>query len=653
LAVAAGPVVESGVRRRGLSTKKDQPMPRAPASRDPSCPSPTGDNVIRCFDVDPVDVRLLVGAAGEFLEREARYRGFLAGPGRDSGLVDLLRSQAFGAALKLQEAVKATGLMAPGPIGSTITDKAEGIGTLCQGVRRLIAAIEDGPFTSRCWVMGVLQTGLYVPEGEAFHFDPTAVAEIELAVGFLRESPAPPTATPAEAARLDTDGGRRLPDSRSVAARTRPAKGSEDRMSLARENSMSISDTDAIGATAMPDRAPQAARQPRTPLPPFFPYAVGGVLIGDSPVDSDPWAREEAGKLAELASALLTQARTVADSVTPLSAGHALIMFRPALDRLAAHLTRWHAVRSEEGVGPVQAACNLPMALQTAIMRLAEAVQAAQDWDARQQHGRPVDPLPEAIVRTLEQVHAELPAMASSALFPAGKSTPPAAAPASAPEADEGSPARTAPTGEPAPPGEAAGINRDAVEDPLAWLHNALRDLGCIALQAAAAGSESVAGTHRASALRAVDGVVFGSALGAAREACVKAGTGLADMRRTLDAAQLAGANLLCCAGGEPRLDLRADAQAALLLLPELVDLREWIRNRRPADSPPAEPPGVPLTRPQPMSAWVRAFGCHRNTLRKRFQEQSIRNRKVGRWYAVAVSDLPPREQAKHLPPTS
>src|SRR5262249_984638 len=149
-----------------------------------------------------------------------------------------------------------------------------------------------------------------------------------------------------------------------------------------------------IDAQTEPAPVPNPTPRPsRIKLPSFYPFAVAVVAIGEAPIDSDPWARHAAGELAELTGALLTQAPPVADAVTPLSAGHALVMFRPALDALAAHLTRWHGGRTEPFVGVVQPPANFPMALQTAIMRLAEAVQAAQDWDAGLAPGRAIAPL--------------------------------------------------------------------------------------------------------------------------------------------------------------------------------------------------------------------------------------------------------------------
>jgi hypothetical protein len=221
LAVAAGPVVESGVRRRGRSTKKDRPMSRARASEQPSSPSPPGDNVIHFFNVDAVDVRPTVGAAEEFLERETRYRRFLAGPGRESLFVHSLLTQAFSAAMKLQEAVKAAGLMTPGPVCGTVPGKADGVSALCQGVHRLIEAIESGPFASRSWVMGVVQTGLCVPAEKTFHFDPTAVAEIGLAVELLRKAEAPPPSAATAAANA-------IPGSRDASSRPGPLRGARD-----------------------------------------------------------------------------------------------------------------------------------------------------------------------------------------------------------------------------------------------------------------------------------------------------------------------------------------------------------------------------------------------------------------------------------------
>jgi hypothetical protein len=159
-----------------------------------------------CIDLHP-----LLGAAQVFLERNARYESFLASPGSNNSLPNLLRDEAFEAAMELQETVKNAGLAArgkssfaipnkgPAPNGrfgfqagvSDLRDEATGVIALVGGVRRLIAVFEDSPFAMRSWAMGDLQTGLYVAEGEAFQFDAGALAEIGLAVELLRTPLAP------------------------------------------------------------------------------------------------------------------------------------------------------------------------------------------------------------------------------------------------------------------------------------------------------------------------------------------------------------------------------------------------------------------------------------------------------------------------------
>jgi len=161
-------------------------------------------------------------------------------------------------------------------------------------------------------------------------------------------------------------------------------------------------------AAAAPDRVP------RLRLPASFPLVVSQVYPYQ-PEEEQPWVRQEAAELATMTSALLTEARTVSDVATPLSAHCALFMtFQPALDSLAEYLTRCYGLHSKPVLGVIVPPSNYPMPLQTAIRQLAETVQAAQDWDARQSPGRAVDPLPAALVTTLEQVSANLQAAAQT-----------------------------------------------------------------------------------------------------------------------------------------------------------------------------------------------------------------------------------------------
>ncbi|HVS40589.1 MAG TPA: hypothetical protein VMS17_33850 [Gemmataceae bacterium] len=157
---------------------------------------------------------------------------------------------------------------------------------------------------------------------------------------------------------------------------------------------------------------PVSPRAPRLKLPSSWVWAIGQVApLRDQTIlqgEHDPYAREQMRTLKKLASALLSPARTLSDLTTPLSARHALVMFRPALDALASGLTQEFGGHHEGFQGEVQAPCNYPMAWQTVIMRLAEAVQAIQDWDAKQTQRPSLDPLPSVLLKSLEDVISEL-----------------------------------------------------------------------------------------------------------------------------------------------------------------------------------------------------------------------------------------------------
>src|SRR5262249_6878097 len=85
-------------------------------------------------------------------------------------------------------------------------------------------------------------------------------------------------------------------------------------------------------------RCIMSERAPRLKLPKFIPWVIGHVV---GPM-VDPSHVKEASQLEELGSALLLQARTLADPSIPLSRRHAMVMFRPALDALARYLTANH-----------------------------------------------------------------------------------------------------------------------------------------------------------------------------------------------------------------------------------------------------------------------------------------------------------------------
>jgi hypothetical protein len=121
---------------------------------------------------------------------------------------------------------------------------------------------------------------------------------------------------------------------------------------------------------------------------------------GTDPRD-DAQARAAMVTLAGLAADLLALARTMPDGTMPRTARNALFVFQPALDAVANHLIRHYSVDGTAD-SVVQPPCNYPPAWQAAFMGLAEAVQAAQDWDARQEQAS--DPLPRAVLATLEGV---------------------------------------------------------------------------------------------------------------------------------------------------------------------------------------------------------------------------------------------------------
>jgi hypothetical protein len=141
-------------------------------------------------------------------------------------------------------------------------------------------------------------------------------------------------------------------------------------------------------------------------LPRQWSFAVGHVA-GQGFVDAD--LREQIATLTKLGSALLLPARTLADAATmPLSAKHAFVMFRPALDKLADYLSDHFSTYPDGIKGPVQPPGNYPMNAQTGIMRLAETVRAMQEWDLQQPPGNLLRPLPLELVSSLERVLSDL-----------------------------------------------------------------------------------------------------------------------------------------------------------------------------------------------------------------------------------------------------
>ena len=100
----------------------------------------------------------------------------------------------------------------------------------------------------------------------------------------------------------------------------------------------------------------------------------------------------DGANLLKRTSSLVSEAKTLADpSSTPLARRHAIATFRPALDALVHYLTT------------IQAPCNFPM-----VLRISEAVQLIQVWDAQQPDDRAPDTLPLFLVTTLECAISDL-----------------------------------------------------------------------------------------------------------------------------------------------------------------------------------------------------------------------------------------------------
>jgi hypothetical protein len=175
-----------------MARKKPAGAPAARVrSRAPRYPLKDRDYNAPFFDLDPVDVGPLIRAAEHFLERNAEYEEFLAGPGRDSREAVLqLVSEAYHAWQLLQDAVRDAGLMATSRFrGSGAAGRWNGLTLLSGGVRRLDAASQGSPRARSRDRIGVIQSVLRVPEGKTFHFHPTHVEEIKLAVRLLRQEP--------------------------------------------------------------------------------------------------------------------------------------------------------------------------------------------------------------------------------------------------------------------------------------------------------------------------------------------------------------------------------------------------------------------------------------------------------------------------------
>jgi hypothetical protein len=162
----------------------------------------------------------------------------------------------------------------------------------------------------------------------------------------------------------------------------------------------------------------QGPRAPLLKIAKPWCFAVGAVGVNDTVTSAEPLARETLGELEKLASALLSPARTLSDATTPISAHHALVMFRPALDALAKCLTERCCLITPGCEGVVQPPCNYPMAAQTGIMRLAEITLAAQEWDARHPEGNLRDALPAELVASLDRVLSDLRAAQSPRVAP-------------------------------------------------------------------------------------------------------------------------------------------------------------------------------------------------------------------------------------------
>jgi hypothetical protein len=152
-----------------------------------------------------------------------------------------------------------------------------------------------------------------------------------------------------------------------------------------------------------------SARAPRIKVPPsgwrwIFGQVEGQTGTGPDPL-TDPLIKEYAEALAAIGTKLIPHAKTLADAFTPLAGRHALVMFRPALDALAAYLTRWFGFNDTAEIVPP---CSFRIEFQSIIMRLAETTQALQDWDTGQSFEGVPTPLPSGLVTTLESAVSDL-----------------------------------------------------------------------------------------------------------------------------------------------------------------------------------------------------------------------------------------------------
>src|SRR5262249_31200581 len=159
------------------------------------------------------------------------------------------------------------------------------------------------------------------------------------------------------------------------------------------QQNMSLTSSRCAGTTS----DAQFARAPRLKLPDFYGWVLGQVApatpsspaqlkaVAAAQPEADRRFLLEITSLRDLAGGPLPHVRTLSAAATPRSARHAMVMFRPAIDRLARHLSRWYGCGDE---GLVIPPCTFPMELQTAIMRLAEVTQSLQDWDSQQPDDR-------------------------------------------------------------------------------------------------------------------------------------------------------------------------------------------------------------------------------------------------------------------------
>lgn len=144
-------------------------------------------------------------------------------------------------------------------------------------------------------------------------------------------------------------------------------------------------------------------RPARLCLPDRYPWAIGQVVTDAGPFHTCSMEAEHSAALVARLQALLPSTRILADPVTRRAASHAMVSFRPALDELARYL--WQNFRTYIGEPTVvMPPCNFLMDFQSAFIRLAETIQAVQDFDAAQHVDQELQTMPSKLLNALESV---------------------------------------------------------------------------------------------------------------------------------------------------------------------------------------------------------------------------------------------------------